>query len=95
MAVLVYLNEEPFGESLIGTFDNFEKAADFVENTLGGILHTHTVADSCYGNDSIGRVIRLETVKPKKGSDKDDETVKTEKPKRTTKSKKVVEQEEE
>ena len=60
MTVLVYLTEEPFGESLIRTFDNFEKAADFVENTLGGILHTHTVADSCYGNDSIGRIIRLE-----------------------------------
>lgn len=82
MAVLVYLTEEPFGESLIGTFDNFEKAADFVENSLGGILHTHTVADSCYGNDSIGRVIRLETVK-------------VEKPKKTAKPKKVAEKVEE
>ena len=82
MTVLVYLTEEPFGESLIGTFDNFEKAADFVENTLGGSLHTHTVADNCYGNDSIGRVIRLETVD-------------TAKPKKTTKPKKVVKKEEE
>lgn len=82
MAVLVYLTEEPFGESLIGTFDNFEKAADFVENSLGGILHTHTVADSCYGNDSIGRVIRLETVK-------------VEKPKKDAKPKKVAEKVEE
>ena len=82
MAVLVYLTEEPFGESLIGTFDNFEKAADFVENSLGGILHTHTEADSCYGNDSIGRVIRLETVK-------------VEKPKKAAKPKKVAEKVEE
>ena len=82
MAVLVYLTEEPFGESLIGTFDNFEKATDFVENSLGGILHTHTVADSCYGNDSIGRVIRLETVK-------------VEKPKKAAKPKKVAEKVEE
>ena len=82
MAVLVYLTEEPFGESLIGTFDNFDKAADFVENSLGGILHTHTIADSCYGNDSIGRVIRLETVK-------------VENPKKAAKPKKVAEKVEE